>query len=163
MASATNYGKVPKRAARLGWRALRVLVAIAAYADKDGVAYPSLDRIAADTGILRLKVPDAVAELERAGFLRRLRAGGRGKTNRYQIIFDQPETVPAAGTVLGGKTVPAAGTVCDQKQCPPWTETVPAVDAKQCPPRAPEQTIEQNKEHIERGLASRAPSLSPPR
>jgi hypothetical protein len=155
---AQNWGKVPKRAAAvLGPRALRVLVVIAAYADKNGVAYPSLDRIIADTGMQRSRVAGAIAELEEGEFLRRLRGGGRGRANRYQLILDSPETGCATDTVVGDETGCTLETVSEQKQGALWHETGCTLAHKQGAFCTPEQTIEQKEEQKEREGALRAP------
>jgi hypothetical protein len=69
-----------------------VLIAIAAHANGDGKAYPSLARIAALTGILRHHVPRSISRLEAAKLLRRVRHKGEHggwDRNVYQVLFEQ--------------------------------------------------------------------------
>jgi hypothetical protein len=87
------FAKVPARVAscNLGGRALRVLIAIASHADREGRAYPSLGRIAALTGIDRRNLPALIAELNAAGLVRKdARKGDRGvwSTTVYRIASD---------------------------------------------------------------------------
>lgn len=71
-----------------------MLVAIAAHANGDGKAYPSLARIAAATRIDRRHVPRSISRLEDAGLLRRRRRKGeRGGWDRttYELIFEDQQ------------------------------------------------------------------------
>jgi hypothetical protein len=96
-----RFARVPIWAFRadINLRALRVLGAICAHVDAAGQAYPSLDTIAAMSGVARNKIFSAIDELENAGLLHRNRAtdGGRGNSTRYQIVFQGPGTGPAVG------------------------------------------------------------------
>ena len=74
-------------ATTLGARALRVLIAIAAHADRQGRAFPSLARIAEMTGIDRRGIPIEVAALVRAGFLLREPRASKNGVNRYTIVL----------------------------------------------------------------------------
>lgn len=68
-----RFAKVPPRAAgalELGAQDFRVLIAIAAHADNDGKAFPSLSRVASLTGIARKNIPRSISRLEKAGLLR---------------------------------------------------------------------------------------------
>jgi hypothetical protein len=90
-----RFARVPLRAAnaaRVGARALRVLIAIAAHATRDGHAYPSLARIAEVTGIDRRGVPVEIAALVTAGLLLREPRAGKTGANRYTIVFDAAVT-----------------------------------------------------------------------
>jgi DNA-binding transcriptional MocR family regulator len=102
----SRFARVPIWAfhADITSRALRVLGAICAHADPAGRAWPSLDTIAALSGVARNKIFAAIDELENAGLLHRDRAtdGGRGNSTHYQVVFQGPET----GPVLGAKQVP---------------------------------------------------------
>jgi hypothetical protein len=102
--TAARFARVPIWAFRadITPRALRVLGAICAHVDAAGRAWPSLDRIAALSGVARNKIFAAIDELESAGLLHRDRAtdGGRGNSTHYQVVFQAPETGPAVGSVI---------------------------------------------------------------
>jgi hypothetical protein len=162
-----RFAMVPPLAAqsKAGARALRVLIAIAVHA-KDGTAFPGLDRIAMLTGIERCKIPRAIWELESEGLLRRIPGGGRGKTNKYVIIFDRSETVTASGTVSNQETVAISEPVFAENSGEHGVETVVdlaensgQVGAKQWSNRQPEH-IEQIREQTreQRVRAKRLPS-----
>jgi hypothetical protein len=90
MAERDRFARVPLRAANatgIGARALRVLIAIAAHAGRDGHAYPSLARIAEVTGIDRRGIPVEIAALVTAGLLLREPRAGKTGANRYAIVF----------------------------------------------------------------------------
>lgn len=77
--------------AKLGARALRVLIAIAAHADREGRAFPSLARIAKLTGIDRRGLHQEIAALVAVGLLRveaRCSKSGDRASNIYTIVFD---------------------------------------------------------------------------
>jgi hypothetical protein len=85
-----RFARVPLRAASaagIGARALRVLIAIAGHAGRDGHAYPSLARIAEVTGIDRRGIPVEIAALVTAGLLLREPRAGKTGANRYTIVF----------------------------------------------------------------------------
>jgi hypothetical protein len=84
------FARVPMRAASagIGARALRVLIAIAAYVRRDGHAYSSLADIAEVTGIDRRGIPLEIAALVTAGLLLREPRAGKTGANRYTIVFD---------------------------------------------------------------------------
>jgi len=116
----SRFARVPVQAAGarlLGARALRVLIAIAAHADRDGRAYPSLACIAEITGVARSKLPAEIRALAAAGLLRcerRQDQAGDSAPNLYTVMFEAPEVSPQAGT-----PVPATGdTVSPQAGAP---------------------------------------------
>jgi hypothetical protein len=84
-----RFARVPMRAASagIGARALRVLIAIAAYVRRDGHAYSSLTDIAEVTGIDRRGIPVEIAALVTAGLLLREPRAGKTGANRYTIVF----------------------------------------------------------------------------
>jgi hypothetical protein len=102
------FAKVPLRAARdprLRAADHRVLIAICCHANADGLAYPSLACIAAETGIARDNVPRSIARLEEFGYLRHQRhKRGPGLWDRssYEIIYDSPA---GAGATNGGASL----------------------------------------------------------
>jgi hypothetical protein len=122
---------VPLRAAsarNLGGRALRVLIAIAGHAGAEGIAYPSLARIAQHTGIAREKIPALITKLVSAGLIRREKRwddAGDPAVNLYTILLGegvspQRETpgVPGQGDTVSPpkrtRGVPASGDLTDQ-------------------------------------------------
>jgi hypothetical protein len=90
---AEQFARIPLRAARsthLAARDFRVLIGIAAHADADGLAYPSLARIAALAAIDRTKVPGSVRKLVGAGLLQaqhRKDPHGDAGSTLYRIVF----------------------------------------------------------------------------
>ena len=82
--------------ADLTHREARVLTCIA-YHDGPGGAFPSLDTLAEECGMLRGRVAETIAALGRKGRLVRTPGRGRGKgrgreTSRYAVIYSVPET-----------------------------------------------------------------------
>lgn len=64
-----------------GW----VLVALVDRANKDGVAWPSQIRIAADLGIARSTVQEALPKLVEVGAVHKHEPGRSGRSTRYRI------------------------------------------------------------------------------
>src|SRR5690242_6345506 len=93
--TATFFARVPMRAAsdrRLTERALRALMVICWHADKAGHAWPSLQRIAKESGIDRRSLHRPIAQLEATGYLRVARRrdpAGDPDTNLYMVLFDE--------------------------------------------------------------------------
>jgi hypothetical protein len=88
---AERYARVPARAAgirNLAARDLRVLIAIAAHADRSGRAYPSMATIGEITGIGRGDIPRSIARLEKHKLLRRESRAGISAVNVYTVNFD---------------------------------------------------------------------------
>ena len=97
-----RFGRVPPRAAKVRKaRVLQVLIAISSYADRNGVAFPSMKTIAKDTGIDRGDIPRLVAEAEREGLMRVTRRGAAG--NVYQIIYQAGANL-ATSSGVGSET-----------------------------------------------------------
>ena len=73
--------------ARCSTKCMRhVGVALADYANREGSScFPSVARLAADTGYSERQVQYALAALERLGLIGRDRRGGRGRTTRYEL------------------------------------------------------------------------------
>jgi hypothetical protein len=96
-----RFARVPPQAAaahKLGAPALRVLIAISAYADANGRAYPSLKRIARETGISRRNLPRAIRALVSAGLMRsenRRDEAGDAASNYYYLVY--PANVSSRG------------------------------------------------------------------
>jgi hypothetical protein len=117
-----QFARIPSRAAGardLGAQDFRVLVALAAHADGEGRAYPSLARIASLTGVARKNVPRSIARLEKAGLLRHQQRKGETSAwghNLYSVVFEE------------------ARTVSEEEQPPPTTEQV--IEQKNGPAKA---------------------------
>ncbi|MGN7188839.1 helix-turn-helix domain-containing protein [Microbacterium enclense] len=76
-----------------GW----VLLALIDRADRDGISWPSQLRIAADLGIARSTVQEALSRLREVGAVIEHEPGRVGRSTRYRI-GDQPgEPARAAG------------------------------------------------------------------
>ena len=79
-----NFARIPSRVAsaqNLRGDDIRVLIAIAAHADKSGLCHPSLARIGSLTGIARKNVPRSIDRLKEAGVIRRQRV--KTETGRW--------------------------------------------------------------------------------
>jgi hypothetical protein len=89
-----QFARIPMRAfgaRKLGADDLRVLMAIAIHADREGNACPSQGRIAKLAGMPRKNVPRSVSAIEAEGLIqrqRRPREGGGWDQSIYKIIFD---------------------------------------------------------------------------
>lgn len=70
--------------------AVPVLCLLASYADRNGVCFPSQQRLADELGFTRRAVSGAIGELERLGYLTR-ETRGRQRVYRLQ---DPPSTRP---------------------------------------------------------------------
>ena len=69
-------------------RAIVVYLYLADRAGKEGTCFPSVPRIARDTGLSGRTVQRAILDLERAGFVRvdgRLRKNGADSSNLYTL------------------------------------------------------------------------------
>lgn len=74
---------------RLGVRAFVVFVIIRTYMNKEGVAFPSLTRIAYLSGCNVRTVQKEIKKLEQEGWIRKRKTrtlGGRYERNRYEIL-----------------------------------------------------------------------------
>lgn len=95
--SGPRFGIIPRRVAglRLPGREHAVLDVIAIHTDKNsGLAWPSLETIARETGLHKRKVPGRIRRLVDRGVLEIVRHGGhgfggRGRANLYRIILDE--------------------------------------------------------------------------
>ena len=134
---------------RLTLNALRVLLALYQFADKDGGCYPTRTALAQMCKLPERKINAATAKLVELGWLRKDGNGGRGKATRYTIT--PPETLPKTGTLsnanpaqnghplppktlpktdkVSGETLPKTGTLLEP-------ETLPVSVQKPCPKRA---------------------------
>jgi hypothetical protein len=82
----------------LGEHALRLLIALCAFANKLGQCWPSLATISTSANVDRRRVPAALAKLEKMGLIVRSRIGA-GKSTSYIIIYPEVSRldVTAAG------------------------------------------------------------------
>lgn len=67
-----------------------VLTALAFYANQEGVCFPSIHRIAADTRLSERACQKAIPDLEVAGFLKVNRNSGRGHSSVYTLNVKRP-------------------------------------------------------------------------
>jgi hypothetical protein len=87
-----RFARIPVEralAARLKGRQWDVLVAIAGHANQAGEAWPSLETIAAETGVGRTDLPRIIGALVRAGLIEREKEGARAKgrpSNLYRVV-----------------------------------------------------------------------------
>lgn len=70
--------------------ALLVLLAIADFADDDGWAYPSIERLAEKARMSTRNVRYVLRDLEASGELMIEAGGGRHQTNRYRVLVAPP-------------------------------------------------------------------------
>jgi len=95
---AGTFALIPVRAASMDLTAcdLRVLVAIARHADKDGRANPSLSSIASSTGVSRRHVSRSIASLEKVGLMSHRQQKGPGGAwthSVYEILFTSGQQI----------------------------------------------------------------------
>jgi len=83
-----GYFKVPDFVFVLGLTvyALIVLIYLCRRSDKDGVSYPSLNRICKDCGIKsRTTVISAIKQLENLKLIEKIDSGSKGSSNHYRL------------------------------------------------------------------------------
>ncbi len=85
---------------------LLTLLAIADFADDQGVAWPSVTVIAKKTRLSARQVNRVIVELKKTGWLSVIHGSGRHKSNRYKIIFGSVGFDPLP-VEAGGNTSPA--------------------------------------------------------
>lgn len=162
--SGPRFGIIPRRVAglRLPGREHAVLDVIAIHTDKNsGLAWPSLETIARETGLHKRKVPGRIRRLVDKGVLEIVRHGGhgfggRGRANLYRIILDeeaarrtsQPaaETDNAAAAIVVNRALPGPEAAAENGALFDF-ETVPfstVNGALQGTPTEIEQNLEQN-------------------
>lgn len=89
-----RWAQVPARAVddtALRPAALRVLVALATYGNRDGWCWPSIPTIARRLGVRRQSIGRQIRELERLGYLAvkpQARPNGSQSSNLYRVICD---------------------------------------------------------------------------
>lgn len=108
-----RWGRVPLRAAiDLPPAALRVLVALAGHADRDGWTFVSPSAVGDLIGVKRQAVVRQIAALERTGYVvtkRRQYASGAERTAMRRVILRpdsgvQPDIAPVQREGVGGET-----------------------------------------------------------
>lgn len=73
----------------LGPSERHVLLLLSTYYDEsEGAAWPSIERMATETGYTQRRIQQLLHNLEEKGVLHREGNGGRRKTNRYSFSFD---------------------------------------------------------------------------
>lgn len=132
--------------------AIRVLTALAAYADEKGECFPSIARLVADTQLARSHVSEALADLKARRIVASSRRGPK-TSNRYRLECDEsrdvtrdvtrpgigkkksrnpgPQDVPESGKTL----VPESGTQNSPGRLP--TAELPRENSPALPPTAP--------------------------
>jgi hypothetical protein len=109
---AGRFSVIPARALfdrSLGDAGLRVLAILGCHSDRDGWCYPSLAKLASDTGVSRQAVSKQVGVLQELGYLLvvpRCRENGSRTSNKYRMIMDPPQPVVAAPATSGGCAPP---------------------------------------------------------
>ena len=78
---AAIYEAIP----RMSGAAVKVALVLAKFADKAGKCFPSMERLAEDSGLTRRGAQKAISELETAGLIFRHVGGGRQNPNHYAI------------------------------------------------------------------------------
>lgn len=68
----------------------RTLIALAIFARKEGIAWPSKKTLSEETGDSDRTIDYAISRLESFGLFRRERGGGRKKTTRYYFVGSPP-------------------------------------------------------------------------
>src|SRR5215471_11045069 len=131
-----RFAKIPSRASSvdLSARDFRVYIAVSSYADASGQAFPSVARIAADTGIGRRHVFYSIKNLRQSGLLRTTRRrdeSGDWSSTLYTILPDNevvlntaPPSAADSTTVVpytAPRVVPSGGTLTDHLNRPPNT------------------------------------------
>lgn len=87
-----------------------VLIVLANHAGDDGACWPSLDRIAAHSGLAKRTVQDALAALASRGVIADEGPSGH-RTTRYRVNMAPRATVAPDATVAGDATVAPPATV----------------------------------------------------
>ena len=75
----------------LRWPAQAVAVILSTYADKDGLAWPSILTLSEASGVSERNTSKAVQQLEALGVLTIERGLGRGNTSRYRFTLAAPK------------------------------------------------------------------------
>lgn len=114
---------------RVGDPALKcLLIAISNYADEDGEAFPSLERLAFDTEISKRTVQRKLIELQTMGLLeitQRTRANGTRTSSLFKLLRTPADTSGQIGTLIdpvaktGGEPVAKTAQPVDSKVAMP--------------------------------------------
>lgn len=87
---------------------LSVLLALTRFADKDGIAWPSLSYLAKATGLNRSSVTRSIKSLITASLVERTAPGDRVRSTRYRVCLDEPARrctdAPRRTSALGAHT-----------------------------------------------------------
>ena len=123
--SARGWSKLPNELvdvmlANLSGSAVKVCLILLRHADRSGVAWPSMGRIAQKAGMCIRTASTAINELEKHHMIKR-RTGGTGFSNRYQL------------TTTPGNPLPTPA----NKNCRPLGNALPIPPANDCRPTNP--------------------------
>ena len=77
----------------------RTLIALAIFARKEGIAWPSMKTLSEETGDSERTIAYAISKLEPFSLFRRERGGGRKKPTRYYFVGSPPfnQSFPSIG------------------------------------------------------------------
>ncbi len=64
-----------------------VALALASYANEQGLAWPSVETLAKTTGLSTRQIQRILPQIEKAGLLKITTGGGRKRTHRYQFTY----------------------------------------------------------------------------
>jgi hypothetical protein len=120
--------------------------ALALYADRAGVARPSLATLARDMGVHERNVQRQVRRLEACGRLVRLTpsSGGRGLTNEWLVVAEPEPETPAHAPPFGEPETPAPAPGFGSRN-PGDEDEKPRRSRPETPAPAPPQEIEEKK------------------
>jgi Helix-turn-helix domain len=91
-------------------RAQHLALLHAAYANEEGICWPSVETLAARLGLKRSQTIKLRNELIAAGVLTRVTKGvGRGNSSRYKLSFPAPKTSDKTSDELSEKTSDGSG------------------------------------------------------
>lgn len=97
-----------------------ILICMANYADEDGVAWPSIQRLMWDTGLSRRSIQRNLNNIKKKEIIEAARRGGAGcgsHTNIYALQLQKPgRTYPKKTFLEGGVT----GAHCPDSNVPQW-------------------------------------------
>jgi len=145
-----------------GYRTLRAAADHRAYAwlrahadASGGNCFPSLARLAEETGVPRTGLPRIIARLVAAGLVRKVaQGGGRGRPTRYYLPAEPDSS--AGATLPSAPTVAPALPITAAKQSRKSTANSRAGDAQTVAPARPDQSTDQSTDQQQPASAAGA-------
>ena len=122
-----RFAAIPVEVVRLGAGLVQAYCALAAYADEHGRCWPTIRRLAEDTGVDTSTVSRRLAELVERGLVVRLRPGAKGRPTVYELPW------PPEAEALTGRPVQPR-TVVHQRTTNRTTETLTGFPPPSAPP-----------------------------